>query len=275
MKKVCSPEPVFDDWAEYYDLIHDGLPGDKEFYLAHSLRIGGEVLELGIGTGRLGVALAASGLCVTGVDDSPDMLAVCREKIRAHRKPCSRLTLVESDIVKLNLGKTFPCVLMPYRTFMHFLSKETQRAALKTVHAHLADDGEFLFDTWNPSIKTLQTLSRRSIQRHLLEGIYPLPPSRRVLAHYCRTTCDRSLHRLTEEHLFHECNAQGVVLRETTLPLVRMWTMPHELEKLLYACGFEVLDVMGDFEGKALSEESIEMVWRLKKARRDTSRLLS
>ena len=275
MKKTLSPGPAFEPWAEYYDLIHDGLPGDREFYLEHAFRIGGDVLELGVGSGRLALPMAALGLHVTGVDDSQAMLASCREKVRQMKKNRSRITLVKSDIVKLNLGKTFSCVTMPYRTFMHFLTREEQRGALLAVKRHLSDEGEFLFDTWNPSSRIIQSLEKRSVQKHLLEGVYALPGLRRKLAHYCRTTCDSARQRLVEEHVFHECNAHGAVLRETILPLVRRWTLPDELDKLVRLCGFEVINVFGDFNESALTKDSVEMIWRLRKARRRTSRLSS
>ena len=54
---------------------------------------GGPVLELGVGTGRLALAMAEYGLAVTGVDSSTAML----DRLRA--KPgASRLTLVEGDM---------------------------------------------------------------------------------------------------------------------------------------------------------------------------------
>ena len=275
MKKTPSTGPAFDPWAEYYDLIHDGLPGDQEFYLAQALRLGGEILELGVGSGRLALPMASLGLHVTGVDDSPAMLDACRNKIRQMKKYRSRITLVQSDIARLNLGKTFSCVTMPYRTFMHFLSQEEQRNCFQTVKRHLSEEGEFVFDTWNPSPKIIQALSKRSAQKHRLEGVYALPGSRRKLVHYCRTTCDIAQQRLTEEHVFHECNAHGTVLRETILPLVRRWIIYDALEKMVRTCGFEVLGVFGDFDGNALSADSVEMIWILKKARRHTSRLSS
>ncbi|MYE32588.1 MAG: class I SAM-dependent methyltransferase, partial [Chloroflexi bacterium] len=41
---------------------------------------GRDVLELGCGTGRVAVPLAASGVRVTGVDLSPAMLALARDR---------------------------------------------------------------------------------------------------------------------------------------------------------------------------------------------------
>lgn len=77
----------FDRWAPYYDLIHNGLPGEAQYYLSEALRSGGEVLELGCGTGRVCILTVFSGLRVTGLDISPRMLVLCREKLAALGAP--------------------------------------------------------------------------------------------------------------------------------------------------------------------------------------------
>ena len=73
----------FDAWAEYYDIIHQGLSGEAEFYVGQAVRIGGRTLELGCGTGRIAIPMAMSGVAVTGLDRSDAMLAICREKLSA------------------------------------------------------------------------------------------------------------------------------------------------------------------------------------------------
>ena len=58
-------------WAEFYDLDPRNLyTDDIAFYLKHAGRKGGEVLELGCGTGRIALPLARAGFRVTGLDHS-------------------------------------------------------------------------------------------------------------------------------------------------------------------------------------------------------------
>ena len=61
--------------AEYADYMED-LPALQ----AYAQRTDGPLLELGCGTGRLLIPLARAGYAVTGVDLSPEMLAIPREK---------------------------------------------------------------------------------------------------------------------------------------------------------------------------------------------------
>ncbi|MBI2766787.1 MAG: methyltransferase domain-containing protein [Chloroflexi bacterium] len=78
----------FDRVADIYDATR-GLSPVAEAAVADGLRAalgpgatGMGVLEVGIGTGRIAAPLAARGVRVTGVDISPKMLAVLRDKRR-------------------------------------------------------------------------------------------------------------------------------------------------------------------------------------------------
>src|SRR5690606_5445688 len=69
-------------FAEVYDRWYpaEGSTEAAVRRLAELAGPAGRVLELGVGTGRLALPLAAAGLSVTGMDASPGMLAVLRRK---------------------------------------------------------------------------------------------------------------------------------------------------------------------------------------------------
>ena len=80
--------------ARLYDLDLVDDPGDLDLYLALAARTQGPVLELGVGTGRLAVPLAAAGYRVIGVDRDAAMLeraglaAAARSEERRVGKEC-------------------------------------------------------------------------------------------------------------------------------------------------------------------------------------------
>jgi ubiquinone/menaquinone biosynthesis C-methylase UbiE len=81
-----QPLTSFDRVAHCYDETR-GIPPDAERAIAGALAAiiraatpRPRVLEVGIGTGRIAVPLAAAGLRVTGIDIAPKMLAVLRAK---------------------------------------------------------------------------------------------------------------------------------------------------------------------------------------------------
>ena len=68
MQEVTAASEAF---ARLYDLDLSDDPGDLDLYLALAGRMGGPILELGAGTGRLAVPLATAGHQVTAVDIDP------------------------------------------------------------------------------------------------------------------------------------------------------------------------------------------------------------
>ncbi|MEW6458431.1 MAG: methyltransferase domain-containing protein [Bacillota bacterium] len=95
---------LFDRVAEDYDAWYETPLGRKVDQLEKGLfmrlatpRPGERVLDGGCGTGRLSLALAEKGLVVTGVDLSPRMLEVARNRTRSH----ANITLMQADVENL------------------------------------------------------------------------------------------------------------------------------------------------------------------------------
>ena len=72
---------IYDAWADVYDSVYSYVREDIPFYVDEALTAGGPVLELGCGTGRVTIPIAAAGVDVTGVDLSPAMLDIARRKV--------------------------------------------------------------------------------------------------------------------------------------------------------------------------------------------------
>jgi SAM-dependent methyltransferase len=121
--------------VEFYAL----LPSFGEPEIVHAaVPDGASILELGCGTGRILHPLAALGHPVTGVDDSPDMLA---------RSP--GLPTVCAPIQSLRLDRTFDVVLLA--STMINAEAGTRREFLATVRHHLRDDGIAVFQQNPPA----------------------------------------------------------------------------------------------------------------------------
>jgi ubiquinone/menaquinone biosynthesis C-methylase UbiE len=105
-----------------YDAFYvAGAPigGDIAFYECLARETGGGVLELACGTGRIALALAETGLEITGVDISEGMLNVARRKAAARPAAVQqRVTLIQQDMSELNLGRRFGFVFVPARSFL-------------------------------------------------------------------------------------------------------------------------------------------------------------
>ena len=94
--------------ADYYDAEHDPLAADVEFYLDLARVAGPDVLELGCGTGRGGLKLAASGMRVIGGDASEAMLNIAEGKLRQKPVP---MELRRLDMRSLDFTNRFDLVV--------------------------------------------------------------------------------------------------------------------------------------------------------------------
>jgi SAM-dependent methyltransferase len=103
----------------------------------------GPVLELGVGTGRLALPLAARGLEVHGVDSSAAML----DRLRA--KPgAEHLHLVEGDFTDVDLGGEFALVVLAFNTIYALPSQEAQVECFANAARQLRRGGRFVVAAW-------------------------------------------------------------------------------------------------------------------------------
>lgn len=128
--------------AAYYDRItavDARLKGDEDIY-AGLAPPGGRLLELGAGTGRLTVGLAARGFHVTGVDISPTMLEQARARVAAQAEAVrARIALVRGDMTGFDLRQTFDLVFLPFFTLAHVPAGAAWKNTFRAVARHMAD----------------------------------------------------------------------------------------------------------------------------------------
>jgi ubiquinone/menaquinone biosynthesis C-methylase UbiE len=138
---------VFDDplLASVYDDL-DPWAASDEFYLGLAREIGGAILDLGCGTGRLACRIAAEGLEVVGADPAEGMLGVARS-----RPGTEAVAWVQSDGQSLRLARRFDLITMTGHAFQALLSDADARAVLETAARHLRPEGQFVLETRNPA----------------------------------------------------------------------------------------------------------------------------
>jgi SAM-dependent methyltransferase len=99
---------------------------------------GGEVLDLGCGTGRVALHLARRGHPVVGLDVDVELLAAL--SARASELP---VTTVHADARDFELNRPVPVALAPMQTLQLLDGAEDRAACLRCVAAHLEPGGHF------------------------------------------------------------------------------------------------------------------------------------
>jgi SAM-dependent methyltransferase len=98
------------------------------------------VLDLGCGTGRVSLDLAAEGHRVTGLDLDPRLTAELRRRAAAQHVAVGGIT---GDARSFRFGRRFDLVLAALQFLQLLTGREERIAALVCVRAHLADGGLF------------------------------------------------------------------------------------------------------------------------------------
>jgi len=221
--------------ARNYDALYGVMrdpSGDAAFYRALAQESGGPVLELGCGTGRVLLPIAALGIPCAGVDASPSMLAAFRAK-----EPPPNVELVEGRMEDFDLGgRRFKLVTCPFRAFQHLLTVDVQLAALANVRRHLAPGGAFAFDVFDPKLAWLAAPaeSERLDATFKIDGV----ETRR----FARVTNDQATQIMTVTFRFEPAQTDG-----NTVVRLR-WFYRYEIEHLLARAGFTDLTVYGGYD---------------------------
>jgi SAM-dependent methyltransferase len=149
------PENHFDGWvAEGYDaasraMFDPSVLGPTVDFLA-ARSGGGPALELAIGTGRVGLALAARGVEVHGIELSPAMVEQLRAKPGADAIP-----VTIGDMATTRLDRAFPLVYLVFNTIANLMTQDEQVACFENAAAHLEPGGCFVVELAVPDLQRL------------------------------------------------------------------------------------------------------------------------
>lgn len=142
----------YDSVAVYYDrLWGDQADAADELTFLRELAGTGPALEIGIGTGRVAVPLAATGIRVVGVDPSPKMLEVLNQKVL--HAPHLRVHSSLGDMSLTGISERFSLVYCVYHTLFCAGSRQEQQMFFHRALALLTGNGVIVVEAYVPSEK--------------------------------------------------------------------------------------------------------------------------
>lgn len=126
--------------AQAWDLLRGDTSTwhDRPFFLAALRRFGEPVLDVGCGTGRLLLDYLAQGVDIDGLDNSPEMLEICRAKAAGRRlEP----RLYAQAMENLDLARRYRTICIPSSSFQVVIDLPDARRAVQHFHDHLLPGG--------------------------------------------------------------------------------------------------------------------------------------
>lgn len=248
--RVSPENDEYEVVADLYD--HVGAYRDRPdvgFLVEAAREAGSSVLEIGCGTGRVLIPTARAGIDIVGLDVSPSMLAECRRRLRDEPESVrARVELVQADMRRFDLGRTFTLATIPFRPFQHLVTVVDQLSCLESISRHLAPGGTLILDLFNPS---LDALVNRPGGEEVEEGPeFALPDGRRVTRHHRIASHDRLMQVNHVELIYDVVHPDGRTER-----LVHAFPMRYlfrfEAEHLLARAGFGIVQLYGGYDKSA------------------------
>ena len=235
---------------ELYDIFNNDCSDDIAWNIDYCKKYK-DILELGIGTGRIAIPLAQCGHDVWGVDNSPDMLRVLRKKMKT--KNISNIHIIEQDVCTLKLNSKFAIALIPFCMFNFLLSSEEQCAALLSLRECTTEDAVLIFELITPW--TFFVHQNKETFMHYRSFEY----NSKNVAIYLKNDFNGQDNILTQNRLFRIDDEEKEIIMKNCIISV------EKFQKLLNLCGYEISETYGDFNNNPYKEDSTSLIVIVKK----------
>jgi SAM-dependent methyltransferase len=223
---------VYDDWY--------ATRGDVEGAVACLVSLAGTspVLELGIGSGRLALPLAAAGVDVWGVDASAAMVERLRSKPGGDRLPVAIGDMAELDLTGLPDGETirFSVVYAADNTFFNLTTADAQRCCLEQARSLLAPNGRIAIEAFvpDPDAAASSVEARTVAVDHVVLTV---------------TRHDREAQTVAGQHI--ELREAGIRLH----PWMVRYATPAELDAMAASVGLQLSERWSNWRGAPFTDQ--------------------
>ncbi len=222
------------------------LPLIEAFLAQHP----GTALELGCGSGRLLLPLLTKGHAIEGLDNSPDMLRLCRQRSSGHTP-----VLHHANMEDFDTGSSYSAITIPAFS-LQLIEPERIPPVLENIHAHLKAGGGLYLTLFIPWAELMGELE---------EGCWFLDhetsTAEGALARcYTRFQIEPMAQSLCREHRYEIVDSHGRLLEQSTSRQHLTWCCEGEMTQLLQNAGFAIEKVIGDFDPRVACDDQSQIL---------------
>jgi len=222
---------IYDEWFAIPEDAQDAASFLSE--LAGS-GIAAKALELGIGTGRIALPLAQTGIEVHGIDASEAMVNKLRAKPVGGDIPVSI-----GNFADFRLEERFSLVYVVFNTFFALLSQEEQVRCFENAALHLGEGGAFVIEAFVPDMSRFDRDQRVEVRHmggdHVILGV---------------ATHDALDQRIAASHLV--ISEEGIQV----YPVELRYAWPSELDLMARLAGLELHERWGGWHREPFTKAS-------------------
>lgn len=218
------------------------LPILEQFLNEHP----GTALELGCGSGRLLLPLRMSGYLIEGLDNSSDMLQLCRDQPGGED-----VILHHAGMEDFDTGAKYGAITIPAFT-LQLIPIETIPEVLANIRKHLHPDGGLYLTTFIP---WAEITGESEADTWFTDQEAQLEDGSTARCH-TRFQIQRLSQLLTRDHRYEILAPKGTSPKRKVLETSESthhltWFWPRELTMMLHHAGFAVQQLISDFDTDA------------------------
>ena len=225
-------------YPELYHAHHTSDREDIQFWMDLAESKGGPILELGCGTGRVLVELAAQGYQTYGLDYQHSMLSNLKNHLPGGLR--NALHIIQADMAAFRFAVQFPLIVLPCNTLSTLLAAQRRRT-LMNVAGHLEVGGWFAASIPNPQLLAVLPETGESE----VEGFFPHPVDGepvQVSSSWKRNTDSFILH-WHYDHLYPDGHVERLTVESTHL-IQPVQEIRNEIEE----AGLRIVGSYGSFD---------------------------
>jgi SAM-dependent methyltransferase len=221
--------------------------GDIEFYSDRLASCKGNILESGIGTGRILIPLLERGLKVDGFDLSEEMLTICRKNCETRGL---NPKLFQGKMESFSLDTAYEAIIVPTGTFLLLHRREDSIKALKNFYNHLSNKGRLIIDIF---LQTDLEIGNVSTKRWKPEnGDMITLESKIIEVDY--------INQFTISHNRYEKWSNGQLKQTEIEEFPLRWYGVEEFKMILEETGFEDIVISADYKHGEYPTEPNQMI---------------
>ena len=201
----------------------------------------GAALEFAIGTGRVGIPLAARGVPVAGIELSEPMVAQLRRKADE-----ATLPVVVGDMATATIPGEFSVVYLVWNSISNLRTQHEQIECFRNAARHLSPGGRFVIELWVPPVRRLPP-GQHAVPMSVGDG------------HLVFDTYDLATQQCTSHHYRREADGKT---RYGSGDFRYIW--PAECDLMAQLAGMELEERFADWDRSPFTSdsESHVSIWR-------------
>lgn len=221
--------------------------GDVEFYSERLAACKGDILEPGVGTGRILIPLLEKGLKVEGFDVSEDMLQICRANCEDKGL---NPKVFKGEMQSFSLEKEYEAIIVPTGTFLLLHERADSVKALKNFYKHLSNGGKLIVDLFLQTDFKVGNVSTRTWKTG--DGGIITLESQIVEVNEIR--------QYTVSHNRYEKWKNGQLLQTELERFPLRWYGVEEFKMILQQIGFEDIIISADYQYGKYPENAAQAI---------------